>query len=306
MPAAAIRPPLFSKGTALGRARFPLTAFGTRLGDASRTVRRPVACRNPRHLRCDSPLPSNPPMTDPVLTAPAGPPPQRLPRVQVPLLPRRPGRRPDRKQRGPGHGVDRGGASWRPEEGDGGAGGFGGAELAGADGSPSLTGAVVRGSAAGSPRSGAGSVHWQVKAGSRAGFMVCGGIASDHPASPPRCSHSRRTAPLHAAARFVGACAPWRSGSCSTTSTRRLGSPMSLPAPPSCDTLGRIGCCSGTGNRPEPRHRPRRSAIPARRAFEPVKSTGMSLTSRGICRTGTARAAACGGVHRNDARPDGK
>ena len=152
MPAAAIRPPLFSKGTALGRARFPLTAFGTRLGDASRTVRRPVASR-------------------------------------------RPGRRPDRRQRGPGHGVDRGGASWRPVEGDGGTGGFDRAELAGADGSPSLTGAAVRGSAAGSPRSGAGSVHWQVKAGSRAGFMVCGGIASDHPAFPPRCSHSQRTAP---------------------------------------------------------------------------------------------------------------
>ena len=53
--------------------------------------------------------------------------------------------------------------------------------------------------------------------------------------------------PLHPAARFVGACAPWRSGSCSTTSTRRLGSPMSLPAPPCCGTLGRTGCCSGTG-----------------------------------------------------------
>ena len=25
--------------------------------------------------------------------------------------------------------------------------------------------------------------------------MVCGGVASDHPAFPPRCSHSQRTAP---------------------------------------------------------------------------------------------------------------
>ena len=64
-------------------------------------------------------------------------------------------------------------------------------------------------------------------------------------------------------------CTPSSSPPSLTTSTRRLGSPMSSPASPSCRTPVCTNSCPGTGKTPGSRPWPRRPALTSRSVFDP-------------------------------------
>ena len=85
-------------------------------------------------------------------------------------------------------------------------------------------------------------------------------------------------------ARVLGVSSSPRS---STTSTRRLGSPMFSPASPSCRTPGGTNSCPGTGEPSATRPWLRRPAHTSRRVFEPAGPAGADLTSRSTHRMGT-------------------
>ena len=83
-------------------------------------------------------------------------------------------------------------------------------------------------------------------------------------------------------------CTPSSSPPSSTTSTHRLGSPMSSPASPSCRTPVCTNSCPETGKPSGTRPWPRRPTVTSRSVFERPGPAGADLTSRGTRRMGTS------------------
>ena len=113
--------------------------------------------------------------------------------------------------------------------------------------------------------------------------------------------HNCSVAPT-AAASAPRRCTPPSPPPSSTTSTRRLGSPMCLPASPGCPTPGCTSCCPRTGKPPGARPRPRRPALTSRHVFEPPGSAGQASRPAVLTRWVQSGVRSCSAVPGRDAR----